>query len=240
MTIQTYLGNCIDEMKKINDKSVDLIATDLPYGTTKNKWDVIIPFEEMWREFGRICKDNANMVFTASQPFTSLLVSSNIKNFKYEIIWNKTLGSGQLNINRQPLKIHESILVFYRQFGTYNEQKTIGTPYKITRKLNKYGTSNYNTQEDHTCVNNGERRAKSVITIPNPRIKGGHPTQKPVELMDYIIKTYSNEGDVVLDPTMGTGTTGVSAVKNKRSFIGIEKDEKYFSVAQERIKNETI
>jgi len=240
MTLEIYNGDCISEMKKIKDKSVDMIATDLPYGTTKNKWDVIIPFEEMWAEFYRICKDNANMVFTASQPFTSLLISSNIKNFKYEIIWNKTLGSGQLNINRQPLKVHESILVFYKEFGTYNEQKTIGTPYKITRKLSKYGTTNYNTQDDHECINNGERRAKSVITISNPRIKGGHPTQKPVELMDYIIKTYSNEGDVVLDPTMGTGTTGVSAIKNKRSFIGIEKDEKYFSVAGERLKNEAL
>lgn len=236
--MEIFLGDCLEQMKKIPEKSIDLIATDLPYGTTQNKWDIIIPFELMWKEFDRVCKDSANMVFTSSQPFTSLLITSNLKDFRYEIIWHKTLGSGQLNINRQPLKVHESILVFYKKFHTYNEQKTIGVPYKITRKLSKYGDTNYNSQEDHTCINNGERRAKSVITISNPRIKNGHPTQKPVELMDYIIKTYSNENDIVLDPTMGTGTTGISCKRNNRSFIGIEKDEKYFVIAKNRLESE--
>ena len=234
--ITIHLGDCLEVLKTVGDSSVDLVATDLPYGTTNNKWDVIIPFDKLWEQLNRVCKNNANMIFTTSQPFTSMLICSNLKNFRYEVIWQKTLGSGQLNINRQPLKVHESIVVFYREFGTYNEQKTKGEPYKITRKLEQYGTSNYNTQKDHVSVNEGTRRAKSVITISNPRIKGGHPTQKPVGVMDYIIKTYSNEGDIVLDPTMGTGTTGASCYNLRRNFMGIEKDKTYYEVSENRLK----
>lgn len=227
-------GDCLKEMEKIPKGSVHLICVDLPYGTTQNKWDEIIPLPEMWAAFERVLTPDGAVVLTATQPFTSKLVMSNPKEFKYELIWEKTIGSGQLNIKRQPLRIHESILVFYKKFGTYNEQKTKGEPYEINRKINFKGES-YGKQTDSSKKNDGFRHAKSVVKISNPRIKGGHPTQKPLELMEYLIKTYSNENDTVLDCCMGSGTTGVAAVNLKRKFIGIELDQNYFKVAEARI-----
>lgn len=228
-------GEAIEEMEKLADKSIDLICCDLPYGTTNNSWDTIIPLEPMWEQFHRICKDNAAIVLNSAQPFTSLLVVSNLKNFRYDLVWEKTISSGQLNIKRQPMRSHESILVFYKKQPTYNEQLTKGEPYSIVRK-GKYQTETYNSQKASTKVNDGYRHAKSVIKISNPRIKGGHPTQKPVALTDYIVKTYSNENDTVLDCCMGFGTTGISTVSLKRKFIGIELDAKYFIVASENIQ----
>jgi site-specific DNA-methyltransferase (adenine-specific) len=230
------LGDCLDRMTEIADNYIDLIVVDLPYGTTQNKWDTIIPFDKLWGNFKRITKTNANIVFTASQPFTSLLVVSNLSMFKHEIIWQKTIGSGQLNIHHRPLKVHESILIFNREVGTYNEQFTKGEPYRINRKMNKYGITNYNGQKDHVSSNNGFRHPKSIITIPNPRIKNGHKTQKPLELMNYIIKTFSNKDDLVLDCCMGTGSTGISCLINNRKFIGIEKDNAFYNTASERMK----
>jgi len=226
----------ISSMKKIEENLVNLIAVDLPYGTTQNKWDEIIPFEDMWNSFNRILSPGGIIVLTASQPFSSKLIMSNLNNFKYEIIWEKTVGSGQLNIKRQPLKVHESILVFYKEFKTYNEQKTKGEPYSIKRKVKSTG-ENYGKQVDSEKINEGFRHAKSVIKIANPRVKGGHPTQKPVALMEFIINTFSNVDDVVLDCCMGSGTTGVAARILNRKFIGIEKDEAYFKVAKQRIKS---
>jgi site-specific DNA-methyltransferase (adenine-specific) len=231
-------GDCLVEMKNIPDKSIPLVCVDLPYGTTQNKWDEIIPFDKMWDEINRVMKEDGVAVFTATQPFTSKLIMSNIKDFKYEIIWEKTIGSGQLNIKRQPLRIHESILVFYKKFGTYNEQKTEGKPYTINRTVVSKGEG-YGKQTDSSKKNDGFRHAKTVIKISNPRIKGGHPTQKPVELMEYLIKTFSNENDVILDFCMGSGTTGVAAVNLKRRFIGIELDENYFDLAKKRIESIT-
>jgi site-specific DNA-methyltransferase (adenine-specific) len=236
MIYTLYQGDCLQELDKTSEKTVDLLLVDLPYGTTKNKWDSVIPFDSLWGKLNKVMKENGNMVFTASQPFTSQLVNSNLDNFRYEIIWEKTIGSGQLNIKRQPLKNHESVLIFYNKPGTYNPQMSKGEPYKISRKMKKLGSQNYNEQTDHISVNEGFRYPKTVIKIPNPRIKGGHPTQKPLALMDYLIKTYSNEGDLVLDCCMGVGTTGISALQNKRNFIGIEKEEKYYQIAEQKIK----
>lgn len=229
-----YYGDCLVEMQKIEDKSVDLIFADLPYGATQNKWDIIIPFDALWEQFKRIAKPTTPFIFTATQPFTSQLVLSNPAWFKYEIIWKKTIGSGQLNIKRRPLIVHESVLVFYQNFRTYNEQLTTGTPYKIKRSA-VYANETYGGQKEHNKVNDGTRHAKSVIEIANPRIKGGHPTEKPVELMEYIIRTYSNVGDIVLDPVMGRGTTGIAAANLQRNFIGIEKELLWYNKAAERI-----
>lgn len=227
-------GDALEEMQKIESESIDLICTDLPYGTTQNKWDVIIPLNDMWNCFNRIIKPKGNIVLTATQPFVSKLIMSNESMYKYDIIWEKSIGSGQLNINRQPLRVHESILVFYKEFGTYNEQLGKGTPYSIKRKCK--GKSNYGAQRESSLVNTGTRRAKSIVKIQNPRIKNGHPTQKPLDLMKYIIKTWSNENDVVLDCCMGFGTTGVASKELNRDFIGIEKEISYFDAACKRIE----
>ena len=232
--LKLIFGNAFDEMKKIEDKSMDMIFTDPPYGITQNPWDQVPPLQEMWSQFNRITKDNGAMVITAAQPFASQLILANTDNFKYEIIWKKTVGSGQLNIKRQPLRIHENILIFYKQQPTYNEQKTEGKPYKIKRKVN-YCNENYGKQVNNSKINNGFRHAKSVIEISNPRIKGGHPTQKPVSLVEYFIKTFTKEQDIIFDPFMGSGTTGEACVNLNRKFVGIELDKKYFLMSEERL-----
>ena len=231
---QLINNNCLLSMEQIKDKSVDLICVDLPYGVTKNKWDSIIPLDKMWNLFNRIIKDNGAIVLTATQPFSSILTMSNISNFKYDLIWEKTISSGQLNVSHQPMRSHESILVFYKKKPTYNEQKTLGTPYSINRSGN-YLENNYSKQSSSSKTNDGYRHAKSVIKISNPRIKNGHPTQKPVELFEYIIKTFTNEGETVLDCCMGAGTTGVACANLNRDFIGIELDSKYFNMSKDRI-----
>lgn len=189
----------------------------------------------MWAQIKRVLKPNGLAVFTAAQPFTSMLVMSNPEWFKYDLVWEKTIGSGQLNINRQPLRMHESILVFCDGVGVYSEQQTLGSPYKITREVSKFKTS-YGKQKDHTSVNTGTRRAKSIIKVSNPRIKGGHGTEKPVKLMEYLVKTYSNEGDTVLDFAAGRMTTGVACINTNRRFIGMELDDHWYEVGMERIK----
>ncbi len=232
MNVKLFNGDCLQIMPSIESKSVNMILCDLPYGVTKNKWDVIINLSDLWKEYERIIKDNGAIVLTATQPFTSQLVVSNLKMFKYDLVWEKTISSNQLNIKTQPLRSHESILVFYNKPPIYNEQKTVGTPYSIKRTAN-YNDGNYNKQKPSEKMNNGFRHAKSVIKISNPRIKGGHPTQKPVELLEYLIKTYTNEGDLVVDNCMGSGSTGVACKNLNRDFIGIELNEKYFNSAKE-------
>lgn len=227
-------GDCLEILKGIPASSVDLLLTDLPYGTTQNKWDTVIPFEPLWEKLLRVVKPNGALVFTATQPFTSFLVCSKPNLFKYEMIWEKTVCSGQLNVKRQPLRAHESILVFYREQPSYNEQKTIGEPYSISRKVSFEGPG-YGKQKDSKKENDGFRHARSVLKISNPRSKGGHPTQKPVELMEHLIKMYTKEGDIVLDPCMGSGTTGRAALKLGRRFIGIELDKVYFSLAEKNL-----
>lgn len=227
-------GDCLKIMPNIKDKLIDLILVDLPYGTSKNKWDLIIPINKLWEQFNRTIKPNGVIVLTAIQPFTSKLVLSNLENFKYEIIWEKTIGSGQLNIKHRPLRIHESCLIFYKDMPTYHEQITEGEPYTINRKVN-YKGEGYGKQTDSLKNNKGFRHAKTIIKIPNPRIKNGHSTQKPVQLMDYFIKTFTNEGDVVLDCCCGSGTTLVSAHQLNRRYIGIENNEEYFNMTKNRL-----
>lgn len=235
MNISLYHADCLDQMKRIPDASIDMVFCDLPYGTTQNSWDTVIPLDKLWQEYNRTVKENGAIVLTSSQPFTSVLVASNIKQFKFEWIWKKTIGSGQMNIKRQPLKIHESVLVFYRKPPTYNEQKTLGKPYAITRKESSLKQTSYGKQKTHDKINDGFRHAQSIIEISNPRIKGGHPTEKPVSLCEYFIKVYSNEGDVVLDNCMGGGSTGEACINLNRSFIGIEKELSYYEMAKKKL-----
>lgn len=226
-------GNCLEEMGKLKNNSIDLIAVDPPYGVTQNKWDIIIPFEQMWLNIKRVIKEKGIVVFTATQPYASQLILSNKEWFRYDLIWQKTIGSGQLNINKRPLRVHEHILVFYKKFGVYNEQKTNGKAYRIKRSTANF-EGNYGRQRDHEKINTGFRHAQSVIKISNPRIKNGHRTEKPVELMEYIINTYSNEGDTVLDFACGRGTTGVACINLKRNFIGMELDEYWYNRTKNR------
>ena len=209
-------GDAIEEMRKISDKSVDMILCDLPYGTTACKWDTIIPFEPLWAEYERIIKDNGAIVLTASQPFTTVLASSNFKLFKYSWVWEKEQGVNFLQAKKQPLKVHEDILVFYKKQPVYNPQMTEGKPY-VSGKGNS-GEVTGNVTKTQT-KNSGTRYPKSVIEIK--REYGLHPTQKPVPLFEYLIKTYSNEGDVILDNCIGSGTTAVAAINTNRNFIGI-------------------
>lgn len=230
--IELLNGDCLDDMQLIPDKSIDLILCDPPYGTTACKWDTVIPFEPMWKELKRIRKDNAAIVLFGSEPFSSHLRMSNIKEFKYDWIWLKTNGGGFLNANRQPLKRHEIISVFYKKQCNYIPQKIKGKKY--TCKRSSAGeTTRDQTVSGWITNNDGSRFPLSYQIFKSET--GSHPTQKPVQLLEYLIKTYTLEGETVLDFTMGSGSTGVACKNLNRNFIGIEKDEKYFKIAQERI-----
>ena len=225
-------GDCLELMKYIPDGSVDMILCDLPYGTTQNKWDSVIPFNDLWVEYRRVC--NGMIVLTASQPFTSRVVMSAPDLFKYAWVWEKSAATGHLNAKRMPMKLHEDILVFYCGNHVYNPQDLI--PHnKITRRGSNgsnFGDSGKNNFQEWTNY------PRSIIRFPH-EAKPVHPTQKPVALMEYLIKTYTNENETVLDNCMGSGTTGVACVNTGRKFIGVEMDEKYFNIAQNRI-NEAV
>ena len=227
-------GDCLEVMKDIEDKSIDMILCDLPYGQTQNSWDSIIPLDRLWEQYKRITKENAAIVLTASQPFTSILVCSNLKMFKYEYIWQKDKASGHLNANKMPLKAHESVLVFYRSLSTYNPQKFKGTPChskgNAIGKINK--TSNYGKFTNVETL--GDMKFPQSIIKFN-KDNGLHPTQKPVALFEYLIKTYTNEDDIVLDNCCGSGTTAVACMNTKRHFICIEKEKKWYDIAHARM-----
>lgn len=228
-------GDCLELMRDIPDASVDMVLCDLPYGTTQNKWDSIIPFDALWREYLRICR--GAIVLTAAQPFTSTLVMSQPGLFKYEWVWEKGNATGFLNAKKQPLRAHESVLVFYREQPTYNPQMTHGHERKTTKRKTVgsecYGEGNALTVYDPTS-----RYPRSVQRISSDKQKVAlHPTQKPVALMEYLIRTYTNGGDTVLDNCMGSGTTGVACMNTGRRFIGIELDAGYFDVASGRIQS---
>jgi DNA modification methylase len=226
------LGDCLERMAEIATGSVDLVLTDPPYGTTACKWDAVIPFEPMWTHLKMVLKPNGAAVLFSAQPFTSALVMSNIKEFKYEWTWRKEAGTGFLNAKKQPLRDVEYGAVFYRDQPTYNPQMRTGfKPYKTTKGGE---TENYNKSGIVTTESDGSRYPLSTIEFPRDKNKV-HPTQKPVALMEYLIRTYTNEGDTVLDFTMGSGTTGVACVNTGRNFIGIERDPDYFKIAQDRI-----
>lgn len=219
---------CLTAMKHIPDNSVDMVLCDLPYGTTQNKWDSIIPLPALWEQYRRVCK--GAIVLTAAQPFTSVLTCSNLGMFKYAWVWQKEAGTGLLNAKKQPLRDHEDVLVFYASQPTYNPQWGGGKPYKC-RKGGE--TSNYNPSGSVVTESDGKRYPKTTQFFQRDKTKV-HPTQKPVALMEYLIRTYTNEGDTVLDNTMGSGTTGVACINTGRSFIGIERDPGYFKIAQAR------
>ena len=230
-------GCCLEELPKIKDKSVDLLLVDLPYGTTHCKWDEIIPLDLLWPQYKRIVKDNAAMIFTANQPFTSVLINSNIKEFKYCWVWEKSKATGYLNAKKMPMRAHEDICVFYKKPPIYNPQMWQSTPYNKGKAHRP--TAVYGKQTEILVKNDsGLRYPRTVQYFKTAESEGKsqHPTQKPVALMKYLIETYSNENDVVLDNTMGSGTTGVAAAIAGRNFIGIEIDEEYFSIAEKRIK----
>ena len=237
--IQLLHGDCLELMKDIPDKSIDMILCDLPYGTTsKNKWDSVIPFKDLWDGYNRIIKDNGAILLFGQPPFSSELIVSNRKMFRYEWIWRKSLAQGFLNANRMPLRATENISVFYKKLPTYNPQKTYGEPYdKGIRPKNS--TTNYGNHGESVGVNkSGMRFPVNVIDCSNANHQNiFHPTQKPVVLLEYLIKTYTNEGDTVLDNCMGSGSTGVACVNLKRNFIGMEIEEEYFKIAKERINN---
>lgn len=248
--IKLYHGDCLIEMNKIADKSVDMILCDLPYGVTQNKWDSIIPFDKMWEQYNRIIKDNHAIILFGSQPFTSKLVCSNIDDFKYEWIYKKTIGSNFGNLRFQPMKEHENVLVFGKGRVNYypiKQERTEGSKnrvkYALKSKPNRSMNYGFNYNESRIDKFEELRYPSSVQEFNNCRQKLGlHPTQKPTDLLEYLIKTYTMEGDTVLDNCMGSGSTGVACVNTKRNFIGIELDDNYFKIAEDRINKvrETI
>ena len=230
-------GDCLELMKDIPDKSIDAIIADLPYGTTACKWDTIIPFEPLWEQYKRIIKDNGAIVLFGSQPFTSALVMSNPKWFKYEIIWEKPNPSNPMLAKKQTLKNHENILIFYQNQCTFNPQMEIRLEKDKRHQTEKEkGIFKHTGQKRIIPSTDSEYKYPMSVRKFNREQTGYHPTQKPVPLLEYLIKTYTNEGDTVLDNTMGSGTTGVACVNTNRNFIGMELDDKYFEIAKERIE----
>jgi site-specific DNA-methyltransferase (adenine-specific) len=243
------LGDCLEMMKQIPDGSIDMVLTDPPYGTTACSWDSVIPFEPMWEQLKRVINGNGAIVMTASQPFTSVLIMSNVEWFKYEWIWQTTRSSGHVHSKNKPMKKHENVVVF--SSGTtvhasqsknrmpYYPQGLIPIPGGAKRKMYAKGSDSVlSLRPSHRdTVSEFTGYPDSVLTFSNPNNNSLHPTQKPVALMEYLIKTYTNEGETVLDFTMGSGTTGVAAKNTQRNFIGIEMNETYFNIAKERIES---
>ncbi|OLF86377.1 Adenine-specific methyltransferase [Bacillus paralicheniformis] len=229
-----YQRDCIDGMRLLPDKSIDMILCDLPYGTTRNKWDTVIPLDSLWEQYERIIKDNGAIVLTAQTPFDKVLGASKIKLLKYEWIWQKDAGTGFLNAKKMPLKDHENILVFYKKPPTYNPQMRLGyKPYEI--KKSHHGT-NYGADKGAVTRSEGERYPLTTIKFKRDPDKV-HPTQKPVDLFEYLIKTYTNEGEIILDNCMGSGTTAVAAVQLNRNFIGFETETDYVQIANHRLED---
>lgn len=227
-------GDCLELMKDIPNGSVDMILCDLPYGTTRNKWDCVIDFEPMWKHYKRVIKKNGAIVLFSQMPFGASVIMSNPKMFRYEWIYQKPNATGFLNSNRMPLKSHENILVFYKKLPIYNPQKWKGKPY-FAKSGNRTSSNYGNFDGDyHTENKNGMRYPIDIIKFNKEQ--GLHPTQKPVALLEYLIRTYTNEGDTVLDNCMGSGSTGIACINTGRNFIGIELDSGYFEIAKKRIE----
>jgi len=231
-------GDCLIEMTKLPNASIDMVLCDLPYGVTRNSWDVVIPFDALWKEYKRVVKENGAIVLFGSQPFTSLMVTSNMGMFRYALVWEKNKFSDFLNAKRKPMKTNEDIVIFYKKQPTYNPQYWYSTPYtrwntqKAVDKQTNYGShkENYVESED------GKRLPTTVLKF-NRIERPQHPTQKPVDLLEWLIQTYTNEGETVLDNCMGVGSTGVACKNTNRNFIGIELEKHYFDMATERMKN---
>ena len=230
-----YQGDCLELMNGIPDKSVDMVLCDLPYGTTACKWDTIIPFDKLWNQYERVIKDNGAIVLFGSQPFTTTLINSNIKLFKYCWYWEKEKGTGFAFSGKQPLRKIEEICVFYKKQPTYNPQMTEGKPY-TQKRLQESVKGIADNMGRHTTKSDGKRYPKSIIRVEGQAQRHiTHPTQKPVSLFEYLIKTYTNEGETVLDNCMGSGTTAIACLNTKRNFIGFELNEEYYNMSLKRI-----
>jgi len=247
MTVTTYQGDCLELMDSIPDSSVDMILCDLPYGVLNKgnpnaKWDTVIPFDSLWNQYDRICKPNAAIVLFCQGMFTAELIMSNPSLWRYNLIWEKDRPTGFLNANRMPLRSHEDIAVFYRELPVYNPQMTPCRPSERCHPIGNGKHTDRNQQYGdfdrvHPATVRNVKFPKSVIKIPQEHKCDGrsHPTQKPVALCEYLIRTYTNEGMIILDNCMGSGSTGVACIQSNRDFIGIEKDPAYYEYAQERL-----
>lgn len=242
MKNEIILGDCLEVMKSINDKSIDLIFADLPYGTTNNHWDSLIDLDKLWSEYERIIKDNGVILLFAQSPFDKILACSNLKLYRYEWIIEKTKATGHLNAKKMPMKAHENILVFYKKTPTYNPQKTEG--HKPVNSYTKHTTDGSNYGKTTLGISGGgntDRYPRDVIKFKWDTQKSSlHPTQKPLELCEYFIKTYSNEGDLILDNCAGSGSTLIAAKNLNRNFIGIEKEIKYVEIIKKRLKENLL
>ena len=248
--MKLYKGDCLDIMETIPNKSIDAIITDPPYGTTQCKWDSVIPFEPMWEQLNRMIKPNGAIVLFGSEPFSSALRMSNIKNYKYDWVWEKTMPTGMATSSFMPMKYHELISVFVNKGKpTFNKQLAERNEISLERaKYKMQGSSHLSNhiaigEQPPTQYNPTKVNPKTVLkfkSVPNtPRGNKQHPTQKPIKLMEYLIKTYTNKNETVLDFTMGSGSTGVACINTNRDFIGIEMDDNYFNIAKKRINEHT-
>jgi site-specific DNA-methyltransferase (adenine-specific) len=233
------LGDCLELMPSIKTESVDMILCDLPYGTTACKWDTIIPFDKLWEQYERIIKPNGAIVLMCGEPFTSQLINSNLPMFRYKWIWDKKFAGNFVTANKRPLNTFEEIVVFYNNQPTYNPQKTKRekpiTSGKRCHPRNRTGTEENVTYQAEKKTYN-DKHPTTIISIPRKIGKGtSHPTEKPTELMEYLVKTYTNEGDLVMDNCIGSGSTIIACLNTKRNFIGMEKESKYFEIAEKRI-----
>lgn len=236
--IQLYNGDCMHIMPEIPDGSIDMILCDLPYGVTKNKWDVVIPFDLLWNEYNRIIKDNGAIVLFGSQPFTTSLIASNYKYFRYSLVWEKNKFSDFLNAKRKPMKTNEDICIFYKKQPTYNPQYWYSTPYKRWNTqvaVNKQ--TNYNSHKENVSSSTDGKRLPTTVLKFNRIERPEHPTQKPVDLLEWLVKTYSNEHDMVLDNCMGVGSTAIACLNTQRKCIGIELNKEYYDIALKRINS---
>ena len=228
-----HRGDCLELMPRIPDGSVDMILCDLPYGVTENQWDTVIPMEPLWGQYRRVIKKNGAIVLTATQPFTTDLVNAGRDLFRYSMVWQKSQSTGFFNANKMPLRSHEDVLVFYTALPTYNPQMKGGSKVRYRVKPAS-DSSTYGKIGLHMEKVGGPKYPTSILTIPCV-MDTTHPTQKPLELMEYLIRTYTDEGDLVLDNTMGSGTTPVACIRTGRRYIGMELDEEYFRTAEERV-----
>ena len=237
MTYQLHQGNCLEIMKNIPDKSIDMILCDLPYGTTRNKWDSVIDLDLLWKQYERIIKDNGVIALFSQTPFDKILGASNLKLLRYEWIWEKAKPTGFLNAKKMPMKKHENILIFYKKLPTYNPQGLIKDGKTTVSRTNKgnYGECSKTTIREFTNYPNSILRFSGVASKEQL-----HTTQKPVDLLEYLIKTYTNEDEIILDNCMGSGSTGIACLNTNRKFIGIELDDKYFEIAKNRIENHEV
>lgn len=231
-----HMGDCLELMKNISNYSIDMILCDLPYGTTQCKWDTIIPFDKLWEQYERIIKPNGAIVLTGTEPFSSFLRLSNLKLYKYDWVWDKIKGTGFLNAKKQPMRNHEIVSVFYKKQCIYNPQKTFGHIKKKTFRASHLQTEVYGEMKNNYHYNSTERYPRSIqIFSTDTQNSSFHPTQKPISLFEYLIKTYTNENDIVLDNCAGSGTTGLACKNTNRNYILIEKEEKYFNIIKKRL-----